>query len=124
MVIKSAELCWLVVADLKKSVEFYTKTLGLTLLNMTEEFGWAELQGKEGGTMIGLCQACEEQPVLPGGNAVMTFTVNDMDQASADLQSRGLLPMGPVIEVPGHVKMRDFVDLDKNRFQLVQQLDI
>ncbi len=122
MVIKSSELCWLVVADLKKAVEFYTKTLGLKLLSMAEEFGWAELQGKDGGAMIGLCQACAEMPLKAGSNAVMTFSVNDMDQARKELQAKGLRLVGDVIEVPGHVKMQDFVDLDNNRFQLVQTL--
>jgi predicted enzyme related to lactoylglutathione lyase len=122
MVVKSSELSWLVVANLKQAVEFYTKTLGLKLLNMTEEHGWAELQGKEGGTMIGLCQTSDCSPLKPGNNAVMTFTVSDMDQARKELQARGLTLVGPVVEVPGHVKMQDFVDPDNNRFQLVQQL--
>lgn len=122
MVVKSTELCWLVVKDLKQAVEFYTKTLGLTLLNLTEEHGWAELQGKEGGTMIGLCQDSDHMEVKPGFNAVMTFTVDDIDQAIKELATRGVKFIGPVIEVPGHVKMQDFFDKDNNRFQLVQQL--
>jgi predicted enzyme related to lactoylglutathione lyase len=122
MVVKSTELCWLVVADLKQAVEFYTKTLGLKLLNITEEHGWAELQGKDGGTMIGLCQDSAHSSVKPGFNAVMTFTVDDMDKARKELEARGVVLVGPVVEVPGHVKMQDFFDKDNNRFQLVQQL--
>jgi predicted enzyme related to lactoylglutathione lyase len=122
MVIKSTELSWLVVTNLKQAVEFYTKTLGLKLLNMTEEHGWAELQGKEGGSTIGLCQTSDRSPIKPGFNAVMTFTVDNMDLAIKELQSKGLKLVGPVIEVEGHVKMQDFFDLDNNRFQLVQNL--
>lgn len=123
MVVKSTELCWIVVNNLKKAVDFYTKTLGLKLLNLTEEHGWAELQGKEGGTVLGICQVSEQNPLKPGINAVMTFNVDNMEKAKKDLQAKGLQMIGPEIVVEGHVIMQDFVDLDNNRAQLVQCLD-
>lgn len=123
MVVKSTELCWLVVANLNKAIDFYTNTLGLKLLNKAEEHGWAELQGKEGGIVIGLCQSSDHAPDLkPGFNAVMTFNVDDMDSAKKELTAKGLLMVGPVIEVEGHVKMQDCFDIDNNRFQIVQTL--
>ena len=123
MSVKSSQLSWIVVADLKKAIKFYTEVLGLTLLSSAEEFGWAELQGKDGGSTIGLAQANEQTPLKPGSNAVMTFTVDDIDQACAGLKQKGLQLVGTIVEVPGHVKMQDFVDVDNNHFQLVQALE-
>ncbi len=123
MTVKSVQLCWIVVADLKKAIAFYTETLGLKLLSSAEEFGWAELQGKDGGTMIGLAQAGGHSPFKPGSNAIMTLTVDDIEKARTELQNKGLKLIGEVVEVPGHVKMQDCVDADNNYLQLVQSLD-
>ena len=110
MVIKSTELCWIVVADLKRAVEFYTKTLGLTLVSLAEEFGWAELHGQDGGTRLGLAAVSQNNPMQPGSNAVMTFVVEDMESAKKEFQAKGLKLVGEVMEVPGHVKLQDFVN--------------
>lgn len=123
MSVKATNLCWIVVSDLKKAIKFYTETLGLKLLNSTEEFGWAELQGKDGGTVIGLAQASSHNPVKAGSNAVLTFTVDDIEKARQELKQKGLKLVGEVIEVPGHVKTQDCFDSDNNYFQLVQTLD-
>ncbi len=123
MAVKSTQLCWIVVADLKASIKFYTEILGLKLLSSTEEFGWAELQGKDGGTMIGLAQGSTHTPFKPGSNAILTFTVDDIEAARIDMQKKGLKLIGEIVEVPGHVKMQDCVDTDNNYLQLVQSLD-
>ena len=122
MAVKSTQLVWIVVADLKEAIKFYTETLGLKLLNSAEEFGWAELQGKDGGGMIGLAQASSHSPLKPGSNAVLTFTVDNIETARTELQKKGLKLVGEVVEVPGHVKMQDCVDADNNFLQLVEDL--
>ncbi len=123
MAVKSMQLCWIVVANLKQAIKFYTEVLGLKLLSSTEELGWAELQGKDGEGLIGLAQANDHYAIKPGSNAVITFTVEDMEQARLEMQAKGLKLIGEVTEVPGHVKMQDCVDADNNFFQLVQALD-
>lgn len=124
MNLKSMDLAWIVVSDLKKAVKFYTETVGLKLLKMEEMWGWAELQGPQGGARIGIAQITERSPdnVKPGENAVMTFTVVDIEKAIADMVKKGTKLEGSLQEVPGHVKMQTMIDTDGNRFQLAQLL--
>lgn len=119
---KSMELAWIVVKDLKKAVQFYTEVIGLKLLELNEEFNWAELEGKEGGARLGIAQMGSQEGFEPGENAFLTFTVDDLFLAKADVQNKGAKFIGEIEEVPGHVRMLMVIDLDGNRFQLVQKL--
>ena len=123
MNIKSMDLAWITVKDAKKSVEFFTKILGLTISSGAEEYAWYELQGKDGGAMLGVGQWCDKSPQLPSKNAVMTMTVDDIVVAKSHLEKHGVQLVGDIMEVPGHVKMQMFSDLDGNLFQLVQKLN-
>ena len=49
MHIDSMDLAWIVVKDLKQAIQYYTETVGLKLMVYDEKFGWAELQGHNGG---------------------------------------------------------------------------
>lgn len=122
MFVKSMELVWIVVKDLKKAIKFYTETVGLKLMEEHETYGWAELQGHEEGSRLGIAQANSEEAVQPGSNAVVTFTVENIEEALSDLKKNGAKFLGAVQEVPGHVKMQSVVDGDGNRFQIVQKL--
>lgn len=124
MHLKSMNLAWIVVNDLKKAIKFYTETIGLKLMEFNEQFGWAELEGSEGGARIGLAQAQlkSEEDVQPGQNAVLTFTVHNLEKAIAELIEKGAKLVGKVQEVPGHVKLQTVSDIDGNRFQLVEIL--
>ena len=62
---KSMDLVWIVVKDFKKAVKFYTETVGLKLLRNDEKSGWAELQGKEGGAMLGIASEQSENTIKP-----------------------------------------------------------
>lgn len=121
---QSLGLAWIVVNDLKKAVEFYTKVVGLKLMELHEQYGWAELEGQQGGARLGIAQKCPDgnDGVLPGQNAVITITVENLDNFVADLKKKGAHLIGEIQEVPGHVKMQTVVDTDNNRFQLVQVL--
>lgn len=116
------QLCWIVVKDIQKAIEFYTKTVGLSLHEYHAEFGWAELSGPQ-GTMIGLAQENPQMDEKSGSNAVITITVKDIMKARDGFLKQGATLVGDILEIPGHVKMQTFQDTDGNRLQLVQKLD-
>lgn len=118
--LKSSNLTWISVSDFKKARKFFTETLGLKELSCAEEMGWVELQGQEGGGTIGVGLAHD---MAPGSNAIITFTVDDVDQAAAELKKKNVQMIGDVMEVPGHVRLQMFADPDGNKFQLVQMLN-
>ncbi len=124
MAVQSLGLAWIVVDDLKKAVEFYTQVIGLQLMEMHEGYGWAELEGQNGGARLGIAQKClkDEEGNEPGQNAVITLTVENLESALKKLIEKGAQLIGGIQEVPGHVKMQTVKDLDNNRFQLVQVL--
>lgn len=118
----SMELVWIVVSDFKAAVKFYTEVVGLRLMDMSEEWGWAELQGKE-GARLGIAKQSDSCGIGVGENGVMTFSVPDLDQSKAAMHKKGVTCVGDVQEVPGHVRMQLMKDLDGNHFQIVQMLE-
>lgn len=122
MGIKSSNLTWVSVSDLKKAIKFYTETLGFKELSVTEEYGWAELQGEEGGTVIGLAVKSEDSPVQPGNNGVITLTVDNIQSSIKELAGKDVKMVGDMMEVPGHVRLQLLVDNDGNHLQLVELL--
>ena len=90
MSIKSMDLVWIVVKDLKKAIKFYTETVGLKLMVSEESFGWAELQGHSGGTRLGICQVQPDGEFKAGQNAVMTLTVEDVEKAKKRCRKKAL----------------------------------
>ena len=120
---KSIELIWIVVKDLKKAVKFYTETAGLKLDVMSEEFGWAELHGHQGGTRLGIAEEKDEPNTIKSGhNACVTLTVENLDKALKDLKANHAKCIGDIQEIPGHVKMQMVSDTDGNIFQVVEKL--
>lgn len=120
--VKGINLSWIVVSDFEKAKKFYLETLGLEAININDEYGWMELMGKE-GSYIGVAKKqSEDAPVGPGNNAVITMTVDNLDEAMKEFSAKGVVFFGEVAEVPGHVKLRFFKDTDGNIFQLVQEL--
>lgn len=120
---KTMDLAWITVKDLKQAIEFYTEVVGLKLLVLNEDFGWAELQGYEGGARLGIGQMRKDSELNTGPNAVPTFTVNDLEKAKEELIKKGGECVGRIEEIPGHVKMQTIVDHDGNHLQLVQLFD-
>lgn len=122
---KSINMIWIVVNDFKKAIKFYTETAGLKLVQQSEEWGWAELEGYDGtGTRLGIAQNKPEQqePIQPGQNCVFTLTVDNLEQANQDVLKQGTKLIGEIIEIPGHVKMQTAKDPEGNIFQIVQDL--
>ncbi len=125
MKIKSIDLAWIVVNDLKKSVKFYTEKVGLKLMELDEGFGWAELQGEDGGIKLGLAQKhpTANEGINPGQNAVMTLTVDNIEETITEMKEKGGKLIGEIQEVPGHVKLQMVQDEDGNHFQFVECLN-
>lgn len=116
------ELSWIVVSDLKKAKKFYTETLGLKVHESSEEYGWLEVQGTQGGAFLGIAQASDKEEIQAGSNAVVTITVDNLIAAIEELKKKQVRFIGEVIEIPEQVKMMSFSDADGNRFQLVERL--
>ncbi len=123
MTAQSMDLAWIVVKDFKAAVKFYSEVVGLKLKECNEEWGWAEFQGKD-GARLGVAKENDKDSVKAGQNAIVTFTVADLDQSKAEMEKKGAICVGPVQEVPGHVRMQLIKDLDGNQFQIVQMFKI
>ena len=120
--VKEIKMSWIVVSDVKAAIKFYEEVVGLQLMEFAAEYGWAEMSGMEGGARLGIAQASSEEELEAGQNAVVTFTVENIDTAKAEMAKKGANFIGDIIEVPGHVKMQTFKDKDGNRFQIVELL--
>jgi len=117
----SMELVWISVDNIEKAIEFYTKTVGLKLVEKSADYGWAELEGKS-GARIGLSSdsGSGEDTVKPGQNGVMTFTVKSLEESIDSMQKNGATMLGKIQEIPGHVRLQMASDPSGNRFQLVE----
>lgn len=122
MHIKSMDLAWIVVSDIKQAEHFYTTVLGLTVSSRSDEHGWLEFKAQNGEFILGVCQFSQEHAEKAGQNAVLTMTVENIVKAKTELETQQVQFHGEIIEVPGHVKMATFTDKDGNKFQLVEQL--
>ena len=116
------KLAWIVVSDLAKAKQYFTDVVGLQLLANDENYGWAELGQPNGGFRLGLAQKSPYNPMPPGSNAVMTFTVPNLEKSKAEMAKKGMKFIGEVMEVPDEVKLQTFEDPDGNQFQLVETL--
>ncbi len=122
MKVKKIGLSWIVVKDIKAAVKYYTDVVGLKLMEFNEQYGWAELEGHEGGTRLGIAQANPQEKISAGQNAVITFTVENLEKAKSEMIKKGAKQEGDIIEVPGHIKMQTMIDGDGNRFQMCEVL--
>jgi predicted enzyme related to lactoylglutathione lyase len=122
MRVKEIGLSWIVVKDVKAAVQYYTTVVGLKLEEFHEQYGWAELSGYEGGSRLGIAQESPQEKVTAGQNAVVTFTVENVEETKREMVKKGAQCEGDIIEVPGHVKMQTVIDKDGNRFQICELL--
>ncbi len=102
----------LAVSDFNEAIEFYTKTLGLTL-NMRFGDQWAVIDCG-GGLLLGLIPKSEE---IGPGASVGLGVIATFDEVVETLRERGVPFDTPVIE-DRHVKIANFADPDGNRFHL------
>lgn len=122
---KAIELVWITVKDFKSAVRFYTDVAGLKLVQIHEEWGWAELEGFDGGARLGIAQQNpngQEDYFEPGRNAILTVVVENLERANKDVSKKGAQLIGDIQEVPGHVKLQTVRDHEGNYFQLVEKI--
>jgi predicted enzyme related to lactoylglutathione lyase len=122
MAIKSIDLAWISTKDMKKAKAFFADKLGLKIISDSPEYGWMEFTGSECGASLGVGQDTKECDVKAGQNAIVTFTVDDIEKTKADLKAKGVTIVGDIMEVPGHVKLLYIKDEDGNLFHLAQPL--
>lgn len=129
--IKSMELAWVTVTDIRKAKQFFVETLGLQVTDDAVEHGWLELTAPGDTFVLGIGQVQPNNQqqqdgcgsVKPGHNAIVTMTVDNLIEAKRLLEQKHVKMLGDVIDIPGHVKMQLFADFDGNKFQLVEILD-
>lgn len=123
MAIKKISLSWVTVSDIEKAQAFFKDCCGLEVTGgSSAEHGWLELVGKEGGALLGVGQARQEGHDKVGVNAVVTMMVDDIVVTKQEMEKKGVVFVGDIMEVPGHVKLATFVDPDNNTYQLVQEI--
>ena len=119
MAYKGSLLVQLRVADLDRAINFYTKTLDFQQVLRSDTLKWAELSFGLDGVKIGLG---EGEDVRGSGTASLNIGVPDVDAARRLLESRGVKFLRETIEIPGKVKLADFVDPDGNNIRLAESL--
>lgn len=127
MKIKSLGLIWISVKNFDQSLQFYTQNLGMRLVERNDEYGWAELEANDNtGMRLGIARCAEnnkaDDQIAPGSNSIVTFTVDNIQQAIAELKQTKTRLLGSLQEIPGHVKLQMAVDPDGNHFQIVEMI--
>ena len=114
--------CSVNVIDIKASMQWYQEVLGFELLYYLEELGWCELKSPVDKVNIGLSQVEKMPP--PGGNAVLTWGVKDIETARRALTSKDVEFDGETRTIEGMVKLATFYDIDGNCFMFFQDLSL
>jgi catechol 2,3-dioxygenase-like lactoylglutathione lyase family enzyme len=98
------------VADLGRSIRFYTDTLGFRVTEVREDLGFAHIATGMAGLEIGLSKS--EKPVLPG-TVIFNFGIKgDIEQVRKTLEAKGVRFLGPTHTIPGKVRLAAFRDPD------------
>jgi catechol 2,3-dioxygenase-like lactoylglutathione lyase family enzyme len=107
------------VKNLDKSIAWYEKVLGFTLLYRADEIGWCEMSTGVPGVNVGLSQV---EDVSQGGGATNVWGVKDIVIAKAHLDAHGVRQDGDVQVIEGLVKLITFFDPDGNAMMLSESL--
>jgi predicted enzyme related to lactoylglutathione lyase len=107
------------VTDLRRSVEFFSKKLGLTLEFQDEKFGYASFAA--GPVRLGMAQvdaADAEQGKLVGIHTGIGFMVPDLTKAHAELTAKGVRFTMQPEKQPWGGFLSLFADPDGNTYYL------
>ncbi len=111
--------CAMGVSDLDRAIAWYRDTLGFDLLYRVEDIAWCELKTRVERVNLGLS---EVEEAGGKGGATLTFGVEDIEAAKAELESRGVRQDGPIRDIPGLVRLLTFYDPDDNALMLYEEL--
>lgn len=114
--------CGVNVLDIHTSMKWYQDVLGFELLYYMEDLVWCELKTPVEKVNVGLSQA-EKMP-SPGGNAVLTWGVKDIESAKEELENKGVKFDGDIRTIADMVKLATFFDIDGNCYMLYQDLSL
>jgi predicted enzyme related to lactoylglutathione lyase len=109
--IKRVERVIIFVKDFDRAIEFYTKTLGLSL--KSKEQGWAEFSTS--GTTLCLHHGRETHPTTH--EPQIGFRVDDLDETLDALRARGVV-VAPVTNPCPRVRATHFTDPEGNTIGL------
>ncbi len=111
--------CALGVSDLDRSIAWYGETLGFDLLYRMEDNAWCELKTGVERVNVGLSQV--EEAGGKGG-ATLTFGVEDIEAAKAELDSRSIRQDVPIRDIPGLVRLLTYYYPDDKALMLYEDL--
>jgi predicted enzyme related to lactoylglutathione lyase len=114
---KTELTCSMGVTDLDRSIEWYGRIMGCTLLYRVDDIGWCEMATAMPGVNIGLGL---REAVVQGGGATNVFEVADIVAAKAHLDAHGVAQDGDIQHIPGLVRLLTFFDPDGNAFMFSQ----
>ncbi len=109
--------CSMGVSDLDRSIDWYGKVMGCTLLYRVDDIGWCEMATAMPGVNIGLGL---REGVEQGGGATNVFEVEDIVAAKAFLDANDVRQDGDIQHIPGLVRLLTFYDPDGNAFMFSQ----
>lgn len=102
------------VADLSRSIAFYTEKLGFALTERRDDLRFAHIATKVPGVDLGLTEV--DTPTARG--SFLNFSVKDVDAGRRALEAVGVAFLGKTELIPGKVKLAGFLDPDGNRLRL------
>ena len=112
--------CSIGVTDLDRSIPWYRDVLGFELLYRLDDLAWCELKTGVERVNVGLS---EVEKAGGAGGSTLTFGVEDIDAAKAELDGRAIRQDGPIREIAGMVRLLTFYDPDDNALMFYQDLE-
>jgi catechol 2,3-dioxygenase-like lactoylglutathione lyase family enzyme len=110
--------CSMGVIDLTRSLDWYQRVLGFTLLYQQEDIAWCELSTGVARVNVGLS---ERREAGGSGGATLTFGVTDLNAAKAALDAEDVRQDGDIVEIPGLVRLLTFFDPDDNALMFYEE---
>ena len=110
-------LVQLQVADLDRSIRFYTETLGFKVTERRDDLQFAHVDCGISGLQLGL-SAGGSTPPLPGSVALNFGVKGDIEVARKALEAKGVVFKGPTVVIAGKVRLAEFRDPDGYKIRL------